>query len=1000
MAAAQHAFNFPSYLSGKSAQETISQSGMNKTTLFLLMLLIFVLPLPAYFQQQVNYHIRVELFPDENRLSGTEQLHYFNNSPDSLDFLYFHLYMNKFRRPSGECGTGCIKIISVRDSIGHSFNYQIDGTIMKLPLFEKLAPGDSLALHFEFETFLPEAGERFGYYGNHFDVGNWYPVPAVYDRFGWHPGQHIDGEFYQEWGNYFVEISVPKGFVVGATGQLLNPQVMPDSVRFPERKISYDFWQDSSVTTYSFRAERVHDFAWTADPEYVLKTRMADSVELRFLLPAYRIEDWQKQMDVAVQAFSFFQEKIGPYPYPQLTIADGYVRAGGIEYPSLVIISDWIYEERYLSETIVHEIAHQWYYGLLGNNQTRYGWMDEGFATFFENLGMQAANQQPEVYIHSPAGFWGRWFGYWRDYSRQYRLAYLNYVREDKQEPLNLNFDWFQGDPFTPYYDKMSLVVEQLHFLLGDSLFWEGISAYYRNWRFRHPYPADLVQAFEQVSGRQLDWFFDEWLNTTWTCDYAVEGFEGKWRSGDAGKQYHAVIRFRRKKPIVMPLPYRIYLADGSYRDFRIPVADGSSFQPAERDIAWPFYNEISRVYLQLPHKITGVQLDPENRLADMNPFNNRAGLLPPVRWYWLHRQYLQPHTDAYTATLFPLVFYNTVDGLQPGIRTRGNYLYPDYQHQLQLLFGIKSLRPEIDFWFEHPFYGLNRDVHHVFHAFQMAGRRGLGYWLQWKKQMLHRNLTLTAGWQLNRQFDTAYQLYPFSTAPLSYLENVINWSNWKKGFLPEGWEINLHTESSFLGSSYSYSRWELNTSARVKGPRNRRLTAEASGGGLYGSWPIQKAFRAGGGSFDEFLFNPFLRSKGTLPQAWWQNGHVFLPGGGGLRSLSGEWQDLSPYYISGGLSLDLGNPLNPARIYLPFLSDILFSGYTRWAILSQRFADFKKPLGEDGISIAFTRLPFLLNYFDVEQIRIDLPLWVNRRISRQQWDFRWTIQLEIRSFY
>ncbi|MFN2126250.1 MAG: M1 family metallopeptidase, partial [Anaerolineales bacterium] len=395
----------------------------------------------------MQYNIQVKLIPSLHRLEGYEEIVYKNNSPDTLTFLYFHLYMNRFREDfSYDSGKkkneGYIELVSFKNSENEDVDYLVDETILKVELNKMILPGDSQSFKIRFNTVLPRAGDRLGYYGDHYDVGNWYPVPAVYDQYGWHADQHINGEFYQEWGNFQVDITVPEGFVVAATGTLQNPEILPDSVHGSNRSFEYNSWSGDKTVTYRYLALRVHDFAWSADPDFVLKKEQINDVTLQFSILSFRMSDWEPQIERAEKAFLYFEKVIGKYPYPTLSIVDGYITAGGIEYPNLVIINDNIYDHRDLSATIIHEMAHQWFYGLLANNQTRYGWMDEVFATYFENLGMGEVYDSSQEYVHSPTGIWGNWLGYEEDFWRRDYLLYYRYYRSGNSEPINTHFDW------------------------------------------------------------------------------------------------------------------------------------------------------------------------------------------------------------------------------------------------------------------------------------------------------------------------------------------------------------------------------------------------------------------------------------------------------------------------------------------------------------------------------------------------------------------------------
>lgn len=961
----------------------------------------------GYFQQSVCYKINIKLIPSLHRLEGTEMLSYHNHSLDTLSYVYFHLYMNRFRKLMGENKninkpSGYIEVVSVKDGNLEDLNHEINKTVMKVYLKKVILPGDSHIFKIRFNTVLPEASERFGYYGDHYDVGNWYPVPAVYDQYGWHADQHIRGEFYQEWGNYQVNITVPKGFIVAASGSLQNPEVLPDSIEFPNRRLKNNYLSDTSTVTYKFYAPNVHDFAWSADPEFVVRSIKINDIHLKFYIQPYQVSDWESQLGISKKAINYFERVIGKYPYSCLNVIDGYITTGGIEYPNLVIINNYISNTRDLSATIIHEIAHQWFYGLLANNQTRYGWMDEGFATYFENLAMQEVYSKSYRYVHSPTGVWGKWLGYDDDFWQRDLLTYQRYIRSGMSEPIDTPFDWFQNDPYIPSYQKMSLVISQLRLVLGDSIFWMGIKDYYRTWRFRHPYPKDLFSCFEKVSERNLNWFFDEWLNTTWVCDYSIDGIWGEYDLKRSHNIYEANIRFKREKSIVMPLDFRVHLNNGLTLDYRIPVGDGQTFfsTTGQKFSPWSYTEAEKSIHLSLPDKIKKVEIDPEHRLLDVNPFNNETGFFPKMHFYFLRRQYLFPRTDGYTTTIFPHVFYNRPDGLQLGIRTRGNYIYPDYQHRLLLLFGLLSLKPEINFWFEHPIYALRSKIHYIINAYDMSGRWGMGGWLQYINNDKSSKFQVMAGWQYRRIYDLDYIPNPVSQGNLSFIDISMSYSNWDNSYLPSGYELFSRSETAFLGSSYSYRLWSLGTRCRFSTIRSQKLSLDINTGGQYGNVPIQKYIRPGGESTYGFLTNPYLRTRGTLPISFWREGHLFQSGEGKIRSLANNWQKFGTHFLSGEISFTLGNPLNISTIYIPYLSDIILSTYGSATTWSEAWGEFDHNLAEGGVSIVLTRLPFLFYFFDIEQMHFDIPFWVNDNIDDNNLKFRWVFSMDIRSFY
>ncbi|MCP4412246.1 MAG: M1 family metallopeptidase, partial [Gammaproteobacteria bacterium] len=208
---------------------------------------------------------------------------------------------------------------------------------------------------------------------------------------GWHLHQHMDNEFYQEWGDFKVNITVPKGFILGATGNLINSdEAMQDTTKEVRDWFLHNMDDTTSTTTWKYEAHNVHDFAWSADPDYRYITRSWDGIDVHYLVMDENYESWKKETLAGYGSVRFLSEKFGRYPYDQITVADTYIDAGGMEYPGIVFINTNYnpdYYQSYFRGVVIHEIAHNWFYGLLGSNQTEFEWLDEGFTQFAEILG-------------------------------------------------------------------------------------------------------------------------------------------------------------------------------------------------------------------------------------------------------------------------------------------------------------------------------------------------------------------------------------------------------------------------------------------------------------------------------------------------------------------------------------------------------------------------------------------------------------------------------------
>lgn len=972
---------------------------------FLAFLYSSDLPAGHYFQQYVKYEIDVELIPELGRLEGKQKLVYVNHSPDTLNSLYFHLYLNKFRSgsyafPFSKHTPAYIDILSLKNETGHELIYEIDNTILNLPLENSLAPNDSLILFFSFVSVLPQSESRLGYTGDHFDVGNWYPVPAVYDRFGWHAEQHIDGEFYQEWGDYYVNITVPKDFIVGASGILLNPEVLPDSIDTPGRKVSYYDIQnlDTSTVTYRFVADDVHDFAWAADPEFVLIKRMSGETELQFFVMSYRFGEWEKIIDDCVKGFEFLNANIGEYPYSKMTIIDAYVTAGGIEYPNIVFINDFISDRRQLAITVVHEMAHQWFYGLLGNNQTRYGWMDEGFATYYEIESTEYLWGTNDNFLDRRNNLWSKFFGFEINARRHAYLNYFEYALTGKEEPVNTHHDQFQNDSYTPQYEKTAVILFALRGMIGDSLFQTSIRNYFSEWKFRHPDPEDLFSSFEQTTNMELDWFWDQWLNKTWKYDYRIKDIKSKWKNDPDSSYFSAYLHLRRAQPIAAPVNLRLTLNSGEVLDYRIPVEGWLKDGRKENDLKpWHISQKNYLVHLKLPDKFRKAEID--HHLPDINIFNNDNKFWPPVKFSWCRRQYLEPHLDAYSATFFPSFFYNTPDGIKIGVRGKGNYLYPFYQTSTEVMFSTKKGWPSAEFTWQSPvsveltnlLYGLN--------GYYLDGRTG-------GKVFLTKNTRTSSwktGWRIQRLTDREYLLTPWSGGDVSEIFLILEKDKYYRGSI-YSWEFLAEGSSSTFGSDFDFQQVELNWTHTLEFDYDKKLVARFGSGFSFGDIPQQNLFYLAQASSVKQFDHPYLRAKGTLPTNLIRDGHFAMPGGGNIR---GNLQTpvsvkaVGENYLSGSIELYFPNLFSTRPIDLPILRNLEWNMFTDWGqvwdrkILEDQFG------GEAGVSISYGYLPIWLRYFHLAKIHVDFPFWIYKTAPGfDEWDFRWVLRVDIQKLF
>ncbi|MBF9220870.1 M1 family metallopeptidase [Hymenobacter ruricola] len=506
----------------------------------------------SYFQQEVNYSIDVKLDDRSHFLRGHEELTYLNNSPQPLTFIWFHLWPNAYRDNHAAFGReqqrqGNRKFLFAKakdrgfiDSLGFVVNGQAaklefdpqNPDIAKLLLPQALAPGASATIATPFRVKLPASFSRMGHVGQSYQISQWYPKPAVLDRRGWHPIPYLSqGEFYSEYGSFDVSITLPSNYTVGATGLLQNPDEQARlaglAAATAKKKTAADFGSDlafpasaPTTKTLRYKQDRVHDFAWFADKRFNV---LRDSVQL----PSGRVitswvlftnrqpERWTKGLQEVNDALLNYSKWVGDYPYASATAVDGALSAGsGMEYPMVTVTEP---------DAIVHEVGHNWFYGILGSNERDFPWMDEGVNTYeqfrVEELSTpQVGMLAPLLKVKPVANAFGL------ENLPSSALSWLPYqalatrgLAQPVQGPTSA--DYTAINYAATVYEKTGLSLKYLAGYLGQEKFDAAMHLYYTRWQFRHPYPEDMQAVFEESTGQKLGWFFRDFLGTAQPYD-------------------------------------------------------------------------------------------------------------------------------------------------------------------------------------------------------------------------------------------------------------------------------------------------------------------------------------------------------------------------------------------------------------------------------------------------------------------------------------------------
>lgn len=612
----------PEYLQAQ-AQQTRSQNGA---------------PGARYWQQRVRYDIQATLDPAERRLTGTERIVYHNNSPRELTQVVFNLYQNLFSESltgrNSPMNTGGLVLTAF--SVGgqtlgpltqaqHEANqregrvqpgYIVTGTLGRILLPRPIAAGDSAVFEVAWNYRVPPSdAPRTGWEdalgGRVFQIAQWYPQIAVFDDVqGFDVSPYTgQGEFFLEYGDFDVSLTLPAGWTVGATGELQNPEILRPEVR---QRLEAALTADSTVhvltaaelgtgatvpgqdgrVTWRYSARNVRDFAWATSNRYRWDARVADVPNTagggsrRVAVHSfYRggAPHWEESALFGDHSTEYISRTMVPYAYPQITVAEGPIY--GMEYPMIVFIGRPTGRLE-LYEVIAHEVGHEWFPMMVGQDEAAFAWMDEGFTTYNEG------NAVKDFFPDS-------------DPWEEPRTAYLGVAGNKGEAPLMRNIELVFGPAFvvSAYY-KPGILLRSLQRALGDSVFFAGMRTYANEWMFKHPYPWDFFNTMERVAGRDLDWFWYPFWYRTETLDHGL----GTVTPGAGSIQ--VTVRDFGQAPA--PAEVVVSTSDGRRVTETIPIERW--LNPSTRAVT---------LNIPVTGTVTRVEIDPEEYFPDANRRNN-----------------------------------------------------------------------------------------------------------------------------------------------------------------------------------------------------------------------------------------------------------------------------------------------------------------------------------------------------------------------------------------
>jgi hypothetical protein len=643
-----------------------------------------------YFQQEVNYKIQVTLNDTNHELNGHELVEYINNSPDTLRFLYFHLWPNAYSNNN----TALARQIFSMKGKGKLFNdpelkgfidsldFEAESSqvqwnllpespdICKIILNKPLKQGDTVIITTPFHVKIPKGvTSRLGHIGESYQISQWYPKPAVYDRSGWHQMSYLDqAEFYSEFGSFDVSITLPANYVVGATGNLQNEE----EKKFLEILASDTSWMkiiyyrsagfprsSKQMKTIRYTENNVHDFAWFADKRFhVLKgmVKLPDSkkeVTTWVMFTDQEAHLWKNAISYVNSAVGYFSKWIGDYPYKSFTAVQSPVNSGaGMEYPGLTVIG--LAGDHYLlDQVIAHEICHSWFYSAIGSDERRFPFMDESIASAYESRYLNEKYPEKKLWeISLKSRKLAKFFHIDEmPVQRIQELEWLVPARSNLEQPANLAATDYSYDNYSSIiYNKAAQGFNYLRAYLGDSLFDSIMHDYYGKWKNKHPQPEDLREVFESDTNKDLSWFFDDFLGTTKRLDYKIVRFENQ------------KLLIKNKGELKAPLVITETTGDSVCSEFWEDGFEGKKWI----NVPWSDNSEII--------------IDPEHKMPELFRLNNNirtSGICRKADPFQLRFLYTIEETDKRSLLYIPALDWNSADGLMAGMILNNGTLIP-----------------------------------------------------------------------------------------------------------------------------------------------------------------------------------------------------------------------------------------------------------------------------------------------------------------------------------
>lgn len=625
----------------------------------------------SYFQQKVNFKIRVTLNDTLHTLSAFEEITYINNSPDTLNCIYFHLWPNAYSNNKTALANqlflfkGKQKLFNDKELNGYidSLNFLVNNSpviwnyvdnqtdICLVSLSKPLYPKDTIIISTPFHVKIPKGiTSRLGHINQSYQISQWFPKPAVYDINGWNTMSYLDqGEFYSEFGNYEVHITLPSNYIVASTAILQNlseiekmDSIAKDTTWKNIGNIGKITHTPSSKFTKTLFYEGIdlHDFAWFASKEFhitqgeVILPKSGKKVKTTAIFTNTQSRLWKKAINYINSSIADFSKMIGDYPYSSFTAVQSPLSAGlGMEYPGLTVIGH-TKNSFSLESVLTHEIAHTWFCGALGTNERRFPYLDESFASNFEKRHIEN--------IYPDKKLWKTLFKSEKlakflkienlPTSKLEEIVWLNSARNNMEQAINLSSSKLTEKNYSlMIYLKGSIGLTYLRAYLGDSIYDLAIHQYYNKWKYKHPQPYDLQFEFEMQSGKNLNWFFTDFIGTTKRLDYEITNIKNN--------QFLLKNNGELNSPVVISCMLKDsvcaeFWLDGFAKEkwFEIPEGNFTELKIDARHIMPELYRNNHTIKISDKNYISN-PIAPQFLISIENPEKKSLMYLPVVNW-------------------------------------------------------------------------------------------------------------------------------------------------------------------------------------------------------------------------------------------------------------------------------------------------------------------------------------------------------------------------------